>query len=162
MTQSTKFSILDLVIYTVWTCLKGVTPYNTFKEESSHKNHYDDNYSASITRCTLSFALKNWDLKTFEHFFKNYYLPAASRIWMSLATSLPNVTTWPAYKCTSGIFCFEDCCVLLKGTRCPEIKWGGTKRATRRASLNDSTRGLDVFNCREPGLVLSLLLPSCT
>ena len=23
------------------------------KEESSHKNHYDDNYSASITRCSL-------------------------------------------------------------------------------------------------------------
>ena len=114
------------------------------------------------TRCTLS-SLWNTEISSnFWTFFQKLYLPAASRIWMSLATSLPNVTTWPAYKCTSGIFCFEDCCVLLKGTRCPEIKWGGTKRATRRASLNDSTRGLDVFNCREPGLALSLLLPSCT
>ena len=32
----------------VWACLKGVTLQKTFKEESTHKNHYDDNYSASI------------------------------------------------------------------------------------------------------------------
>ena len=30
----------------VWACLKGVTLQKTFKEKSSHKNHYDDNYSA--------------------------------------------------------------------------------------------------------------------
>ena len=37
----------------VWACLKGVTLSKTFKEESNHKNHYDGNYSASITRCSL-------------------------------------------------------------------------------------------------------------
>ena len=54
MTQSTKFSILDFVIYTVWACLKGMTLYNTFKEESSHKNYYDEIYSAFHLRAALS------------------------------------------------------------------------------------------------------------
>ena len=35
----------------VWACLKGVTLQKTLKEESTDKNHSDDNYSASITRC---------------------------------------------------------------------------------------------------------------
>ena len=39
----------------VWACLKGVTLQKTFKEESSHKNHYDDNYSAPL-RDARSFA----------------------------------------------------------------------------------------------------------
>ena len=29
-----------------WACLKGVTLQKTLKEESTDKNHYDDNYSA--------------------------------------------------------------------------------------------------------------------
>ena len=40
----------------VWACLKGVTLQKTFKEESSHKNHYDDNYSASIYAMLALFA----------------------------------------------------------------------------------------------------------
>ena len=39
----------------VWACLKGVTLYKTFKEESTHTNHYDDNYSAPL-RDARSFA----------------------------------------------------------------------------------------------------------
>ena len=45
--------MFQFFVYTVWACLKAVTPYNTLKEESTNKNFYDDNYSASITRCTL-------------------------------------------------------------------------------------------------------------
>ena len=37
----------------VWACLKGVTSEKTLKEKSTNKNYYDDNYSASITRCSL-------------------------------------------------------------------------------------------------------------
>ena len=33
MTQYTKFQLFDFVVYTVWACLKGVTPYKTLKEE---------------------------------------------------------------------------------------------------------------------------------
>ena len=56
MTQSTKFQLFEFLVCTVWACLKGVTPYNTLKEESTNKNHCDDNYSASI-RDARSFAL---------------------------------------------------------------------------------------------------------
>ena len=56
MTQSTTFQILDLLVYTVWACLKGVTPYNAFKEKPTNKNHYNDNYSAfHIRDASLSF-----------------------------------------------------------------------------------------------------------
>ena len=41
-------SLLDLLVYTVWACLKATTLYNTLKEKSTNKNHYYDNYSASI------------------------------------------------------------------------------------------------------------------
>ena len=44
--DTTKFQLFDFLVYTVWACLKGMTPYNTLKEESSHKNHYNDSYSA--------------------------------------------------------------------------------------------------------------------
>ena len=54
MTQSTTFQPFDFLVYTVWACLKGVTLYKTLKEEPTNKNHDDDNYSASITRCSLS------------------------------------------------------------------------------------------------------------
>ena len=37
VTQSTKFQLFDILVYTVWACLKGVTPYNALKEESIHK-----------------------------------------------------------------------------------------------------------------------------
>ena len=37
----------------VWACLKGVTLQNTLKEESTNKNHYDDNYNTSIVRTQL-------------------------------------------------------------------------------------------------------------
>ena len=52
VTQSTTFSILDYLVYTVWACLKGVTPYKTFKEETTNKNHYDDSYSAPFAILT--------------------------------------------------------------------------------------------------------------
>ena len=41
----------------VWACLKGLTLSKTFKEESSHKNHDDDNYSASIFAMLALFRL---------------------------------------------------------------------------------------------------------
>ena len=48
-------SIFDLVVYTVWACLKGVTPYKAFKEESTNKSYFNDNYSAPFA--CRSFAL---------------------------------------------------------------------------------------------------------
>ena len=48
MTQSTTFQLFDFLVYTVWACLKGMTQYNTLKEEPTNKNHYDDNYSAPL------------------------------------------------------------------------------------------------------------------
>ena len=45
MTQSTKFQF-DFLVYTVWACLKAMTPYKTLKEESTDKHHCKDNYSA--------------------------------------------------------------------------------------------------------------------
>ena len=45
MTQYTKFQLFDFVVYTVWACLKGVTPYKTLKEELNNKNYYNDNYN---------------------------------------------------------------------------------------------------------------------
>ena len=50
--------MFDFLVYTVWACLKGVTPYKALKEDSTNKNYCDDSYSASITRCTLSFAFE--------------------------------------------------------------------------------------------------------
>ena len=38
--------MFDFLVYTVWACLKGVTPNKTLKEEPTNKNHFDDNYSA--------------------------------------------------------------------------------------------------------------------
>ena len=58
MTQSTTFQLFDFVVYTVWACLKGVTPYKTLKEELNNKNHYDDNYSASIYAMHALFAFQ--------------------------------------------------------------------------------------------------------
>ena len=46
MTQSTKFQLFDFLVYTVWACLKGMNLYKALQEESTNKNHYDDNYSA--------------------------------------------------------------------------------------------------------------------
>ena len=57
MTQSTTFQILDLLVYTVRACLKGVTPYNALQEEPTNKNHYDDNYSAFHIRDARSLSL---------------------------------------------------------------------------------------------------------
>ena len=65
MTQSTTFQLFDLLIYTVWACLKVVTLYKTLTKKSSHKNHYNVNYSASITRCTALFRL----IYTYRYFF---------------------------------------------------------------------------------------------
>ena len=48
MTQSTTFQCLNFLVYTVWACLKGMTPYKTLKEESTNKNHYDDNYNSIL------------------------------------------------------------------------------------------------------------------
>ena len=57
VTQSTIFQLFDFLVYTVWACLKGMTPYNTLKKKSTNKNHYDDNYSAFHIRDARSFAL---------------------------------------------------------------------------------------------------------
>ena len=46
VTQYTTFQLFKFLVYTVCACLKGVTPYKTSKEESTNKNHCDDNYSA--------------------------------------------------------------------------------------------------------------------
>ena len=54
VTQSTKFQLFDFLVYTVWVCLKAVTPYKTLKEESANKNYYDDNYSAPFAMLALS------------------------------------------------------------------------------------------------------------
>ena len=48
MTQSTTFQLFDFVVYTVWACSKAMTLYKTLKEESTNKNHYNNNYSASF------------------------------------------------------------------------------------------------------------------
>ena len=55
MTQYTTFQLFDFVVYTVWACLKGVTPYKTLKEELNNKNHYDDNYSAPFAYRSFAF-----------------------------------------------------------------------------------------------------------
>ena len=38
--------MFEFFLYTVWACLKGVTPYKALEKESTDKNHCDDNYSA--------------------------------------------------------------------------------------------------------------------
>ena len=47
--DTTKFQLFDFLVYTVWACLKGMTPYNALKEKSSQITHYDDNYSAPFS-----------------------------------------------------------------------------------------------------------------
>ena len=44
--------MFNFLVYIVWVCLKGMTLYNTLKEEPSNKNvdysasiHYYDNYN---------------------------------------------------------------------------------------------------------------------
>ena len=39
---------------TVWICLKAMITEKTLKEESSHKNYYDDNYRAPFAMLALS------------------------------------------------------------------------------------------------------------
>ena len=41
-----------------WACLKGVTLQKTFKEESTHKNHYDDKLQCFHIRDARSLSLK--------------------------------------------------------------------------------------------------------
>ena len=48
MTQSTTFQLFEFLVNTVWACLKAVTPYKTYKEESTNKNHSDDNYNSIL------------------------------------------------------------------------------------------------------------------
>ena len=48
--------MFELFVYTVWACLKGVTPYKAPGDESSHKNHYDDDYSAPLRDARSPFA----------------------------------------------------------------------------------------------------------
>ena len=48
-----------MLVYTVWACLKGVTPNKTLKEEPTNKNHYDGNYSAPFA--CRSFAFDFWN-----------------------------------------------------------------------------------------------------
>ena len=49
--------MFDFLVYTVWACLKGVTPYKALKEEPTNKIHDKDNYSAPFA--CRSFALKH-------------------------------------------------------------------------------------------------------
>ena len=65
-TQSTKFQLFDLIVYTVWACLKGVTPQNTFKEESTNKHYYDDNYSAPFACRSFAFSIFDTYPMTYE------------------------------------------------------------------------------------------------
>ena len=51
-------SMFQFFVYTVWACLKAVTPYNTLKEESTNKNFYDDNYSAPFACRSFAFDLR--------------------------------------------------------------------------------------------------------
>ena len=37
--------MFELFVYTVWACLKVMTQQKTLKEESSQKNHNNDNYN---------------------------------------------------------------------------------------------------------------------
>ena len=37
--------MFELFVYTVWACWKAMTPYKTFKEEPTNKNHNNDNYN---------------------------------------------------------------------------------------------------------------------
>ena len=53
--DKSKFQLFEFLVYTVWACLKGMTPYNTLKEESSRIRHYDNSYSAPFA--CRSFAL---------------------------------------------------------------------------------------------------------
>ena len=46
--------MFEFLVYTVWACLKGVILYKTLKEETTNKNHYDDNYKAPFA-CRFSF-----------------------------------------------------------------------------------------------------------
>ena len=47
--------MFEFLVYTVWACLKGVIIlYKTLKEETTNKNHYDDNYKAPFA-CRFSF-----------------------------------------------------------------------------------------------------------
>ena len=45
VTQYTTFQCLNILVYTVWACLKAMTQSKTLKEKSTNKNHYDDNYN---------------------------------------------------------------------------------------------------------------------
>ena len=45
VTQFTTFQFSILKVYTVWACWKAMTQSKTLKEESSQKNHYNDNYN---------------------------------------------------------------------------------------------------------------------
>ena len=67
MTQSTTFQLFDFLVYTVWACLKGVTPYKTLKEESTNKNHYDDNYSAPLRSFALFRFCQFFNYETYQH-----------------------------------------------------------------------------------------------
>ena len=49
--------MFDFVVCTVWACLKGVTPYKAFKEESTNKNYFDDNYSAPFAMLAPSLCI---------------------------------------------------------------------------------------------------------
>ena len=49
VTQSTTFQLFDLLVYTVWACLKAMTQQKTLKEKSSPKNHNNDNYNYYIS-----------------------------------------------------------------------------------------------------------------
>ena len=49
--------MFDFLVYTVWACLKAVTPYNALKEEPTNKNHYDVNYSAPFACRSFAFEI---------------------------------------------------------------------------------------------------------
>ena len=62
--------MFDFLVYTVWACLKAVTPYNALKEKPTNKNHYDDNYSAPFA--CRSFALNTYSSFRSSSFFDSH------------------------------------------------------------------------------------------
>ena len=58
--------MFNFLVYIVWVCLKGMTLYNTLKEEPSNKNHFNDKYNLvySDTQIKIQF-LKTLKIKIY-------------------------------------------------------------------------------------------------
>ena len=74
--------MFDFLVYTVWACLKGVTPYKALKEDSTNKNYCDDSYSAP-------FACRSFALKYLQPFVFNTVCIIGNLIEFDCSTSMP-------------------------------------------------------------------------